>query len=163
MNRASHVAGVFLLLSVLGCGRTGSQAPIVGAWRSSVRFDSGAFAPMHDLEFMYVFHGDGTLTESSNYDAAPPVPPAYGVWRTVRPGEFEARYEFFSTAPTPPDAFSKGGGWTPSGRGILTERILLSDDGATYTSTIRYEALDPAGKPAEGGGTAKGRGARIRL
>ncbi len=34
-----------------------------------------------DLEFMYVFHADGTMTESSNYDAFPPGPPAYGVWR----------------------------------------------------------------------------------
>lgn len=164
MNRAGCFAGVLLLLlSAAGCGRAGSQAPLVGAWRSSVQFDSGAFAPIRDLEFLYVFHGDGTLTESSNYDAAPPVPPAYGVWRTVRPREFEARYEFFSTSPSPPDAFAKGGGWTPSGRGVLTERIQLSDDGASYTSTIRYEALDRSGKPAEGGGTAKGRAVRIRL
>ena len=36
-----------------------------------------------DLEFMYAFNVSGTMTESSNYDAAPPVPPAYGVWKKV--------------------------------------------------------------------------------
>ena len=36
---------------------------------------------MKDLEFMYVFNVGGTMTASSNYDGAPPVPPAYGVWR----------------------------------------------------------------------------------
>src|SRR5215212_7646794 len=35
-----------------------------GAWRSQIRFSSGAFAPIKDLEFMYVFNHGGTLTES---------------------------------------------------------------------------------------------------
>ena len=111
---------------------------------------------------MYVFHDDGTMTESSNYDAAPPVPPAYGVWHAVGPKEFEAKYEFFSTAPSAPDAFKTGAGWMPAGHGVLTERIQLSDDGNAFTSTIRYDAFDKSGKPAEGGGTAKGRGERMR-
>ncbi|HTL99553.1 MAG TPA: hypothetical protein VL503_00355 [Candidatus Omnitrophota bacterium] len=150
--------------SFAGCSPGGaSRAALVGAWRSSVRFDSGAFAPIQDLEFMYVFHDDGTLTESSNYDAAPPVPPAYGVWRTIRPNEFEARYEFYATSPSAPDAFKSGAGWIPSGRGVLTERIRLSDDGGSFTSTIQYQALDRAGKPAEGGGIAKGRGTKMRF
>ena len=58
---------------------------LVGAWKSQVRFTSGAFASIQDLEFMYVFNAGGTLTESSNYDGAPPVPPAYGIWRRVGP------------------------------------------------------------------------------
>jgi len=67
--------------------------------RSSVQFTSGPFAEVNDLEFMYVFNAGGTLTESSNYDGAPPVPPAYGVWHSIGPNEFEARYEYFTTAP----------------------------------------------------------------
>ena len=149
-------------LFLIGCGTSSNtQPPIVGAWRSSIQFQSGAFASVKDLEFMYVFHSDGTMTESSNYDAAPPVPPAYGEWRKITASEFEARYEFYSTAPSPPDAFKTGAGWVPSGRGVLTEQIRLSNDGNSFTSTIRYDAYDKAGKPAEGGGTATGRGTRM--
>src|SRR5690242_19508807 len=76
----------------------GSADALKGAWRSQIRFSSGAFAQMKDLEFMYVFNQGGTLTESSNYDAAPPVPPAYGIWKAVGPGQFEAKYVFYVTA-----------------------------------------------------------------
>lgn len=135
--------------------------PIVGAWRSSLQFSSGAFASIKDLEFMYVFNLGGTLTESSNYDGAPPVPPAYGLWRAISATEVEAKYEFYVTAPSPPDAFKAGAGWLPSGRGIFTERITLSPDGKTFSSTITYEAFDTHGQPVEGGGTASGKAMRI--
>ena len=134
---------------------------LVGAWRSSLQFADGAFAGIKDLEFMYVFNQGGTLTESSNYDGAPPVPPAYGTWRAISPTEFEAKYEFYVTAPAPPDAFKTGAGWLPSGRGIFTERITLSADGRTFTSTITYEAFDTHGQPSAGGGTATARAVRI--
>lgn len=134
---------------------------LVGAWRASLQFTSGAFASIRDLEFMYVFNQGGTLTESSNYDGAPPVPPAYGVWRTIEPNVFEARYEYYATAPSSPEAFKAGGGWIPSGRGIFTERITLSTDGRTFQSTITYEALDTHGQPVAGGGVAEGHAVRI--
>ena len=146
-----------------------SKAPYVsppslsGAWRASIDVKSGAFTAAKGLEFMYVFHADRTLTESSNYDAATPVPPAYGVWRFV-PGDgttWEAKYEFFTTAPTPPEEFRAGAGWLPSGRGVFTERITLAPDGRTYTSAIRYELFDATGAAIEGGGEATGRGVRI--
>lgn len=138
-----------------------TPAALVGAWRSRIQFTSGAFASISDLEFMYVFNSGGTLTESSNYDGAPPVPPAYGVWRTISPTEFEAKYEFYVTAPAPPDAFRTGAGWLPSGRGVFTERITIGADGSSFTSTVSYEAFDNQGKPADGGGTATGHGVRI--
>lgn len=154
-----------LLLVQLAVGCTtpkpAQRAPIVGAWRSSVQFDSGAFASTKDLEFMYVFNAGGTLTESSNYDAAPPVPPAYGAWRSVGPNVFEAKYEYFATAPTDSDAFRKGGGWLPSGRGVFTERITLAADGKSFTSTLHYEALGVRGEPVAGGGEAHSRAVRI--
>lgn len=153
------------ILLAAGCtsNRPAPSFGVVGAWRSSVQFTSGAFAPVQDLEFLYVFNEGGTMTESSNYDAAPPVPPAYGVWRQVKPDEFQAQYEFFMTAPSKPEAFGTGGGWLPSGRGVLTERIKLSRDGHSFTSSIRYEAFNAKGDPIEGGGTGKGRGSRIMV
>jgi hypothetical protein len=140
-----------------------SPPPLVGAWRSSIDVKSGAFTAAKGLEFMYLFHNDGTLTESSNYDAAPPVPPAYGVFRFV-PGDgtvWEAKYEFFTTAPTPPEELKAGAGWLPSGRGVFTERITVAPDGRTFTSTIRYQLFDATGAAIEGGGEATGRGVRI--
>lgn len=163
--RRSWLRAAFLtfLLFGYGCGSRTDTPPLVGAWKSSVRFESGAFATIQDLQFLYVIHSDGTLTESSNYDAAPPVTPAYGTWRRLQPREFEARYVFFTTVASPPDAFQMGAGWMPSGHGVLTERIKLSKGGSAYTSTIRYEPFDKAGKPAEGAGTGVGRGERIRF
>jgi len=152
-----------LLLLPIACTSENAteSAPLVGAWRSTVQFESGAFAEIKDLEFMYVFNAGGTLTESSNYDGAPPVPPAYGAWRMIGPNVFEARYEFFSTAPSEPEAFVKGAGWLPSGHGVLTERIEVAPDAKTFTSTLRYEAFGKRGEPIEGGGTARGQGVRI--
>jgi len=158
------------LLLVAACGNATAPAPVAsperddlaGAWRSRIRFSSGALAEVKDLEFMYVFNPGGTLTESSNYDGAPPVPPAYGVWRRSGPHQFEAKYSFYSTkAPASFDDISKGGGWSPSGVGVLTETVVLADDGKSYRSTITYAAFDPDGKPVDGGGTGTGIGTRM--
>ena len=154
---------IALLLLACACAteRPALPAPLVGAWRSSIQFSTGAFATIQDLEFMYVFNAGGTLTESSNYDGAPPVPPAYGVWRVIGPTEFEARYEFYVTAPAPPEAFKIGAGWLPSGRGVFTERITLAADSNSYTSTIKYEAFDVKGQPTAGGSEAIGKAVRM--
>ena len=144
--------------------QSGITHDLVGAWRATLQFRSGPFATIHDLEFIYVFNSGGTMTESSNYDAVPPVPPAYGIWRKVGSNQFEAKYEFYMTkAPTELAEITNGGGWLPAGRGVLFERITLSDDGDSFTSTIRYEAFDQTGKPTEGGGEADGRGVRIEF
>jgi len=60
-------------------------------YRALTRFGSGALVDVKDLEFVYAFDAGGAMTESSNYDGAPPVPPAYGIWRkgapvTLHPG-----------------------------------------------------------------------------
>jgi len=126
---------------------------LVGAWRARVNFRTGALAVIRDLEFMYVFNVGGTLTESSNYDSAPPVPPAYGVWHKLSMNEYEAKYTFFVTKP--PGNFAElagGAGWLPTGHGVLTERITLSNDGNSYKSTITYEPVGVDGKTVEGGG-----------
>src|SRR5256885_9180726 len=134
---------------------------LAGEWRAQLQFSSGAFASIKDLEFMYSFNQGGTMTESSNYDASPPVPPAYGIWRKVGPKEFEAKYEFYVTKPPAKfDEIVKGGGWGLAGRGIFVERITVSEDGKSFTSKIKYDQFDTAGKPPRGGGGGPGEGGR---
>ena len=138
---------IFLLLSffLLGCGlRQRSHVhELVGTWRGRVQFKSGSLAAIKDLEFMYVFNVGGTMLESSNYDGVPPVPPAYGVWKRVGPLRYESRYEFYTTRPPQRvDDITKGGGWMPSGRGILTETITLSHDGRSFKSALEYSAFN---------------------
>lgn len=135
---------------------------LAGAWRGQVQFSSGAFAETKDLEFMYVFNLGGTMTESSNYDAAPPVPPAYGVWKKVGIRKYEAKYQFFqSKSVSSADELVKGGGWAPDGYGMLLQRITLSTDGNSFESSITLELFDKAGKAVVGGGEANAKGTRI--
>jgi hypothetical protein len=146
------------LSSIAGCAGmpgSGGSRSLVGAWRSSVQFSGGVFAPVKDLEFMYVFNPGGTMTESSNYDSSPPSPPGYGQWRATGAGRFEAKYTFFTTNP-PQDlrSLATGGGWLPSGSGVLTEQIVLAADGRSYDSKLTLELFDVAGKPVAGGGDA---------
>lgn len=140
---------------------TGTDS-LTGAWRGKVQFTGGALAAIKDLEFMYVFNAGGTMTESSNYDGAPPVPPAYGVWRRTGPRQYEARYSCFVTkAPASFEGIAKSGGWLPGGSVILVEKITISDDGNSFRSTIRYDALDQSGKPTESGTEGGAMGLRM--
>ena len=133
-----------------------------GAWRGKVQFTTGAFATTTNLEFSYVFNEGGTMTESSNYDSAPPVPPAYGVWRKVGVRKYQAKYIYFWTkAPADKRELSKGGGWSPGGHGLLTQQITLSEDGRSFDGTIQYEIFDQAGKPTEKESTANAQATRI--
>ena len=170
MRTKPTVLLLLLIVLVAVAARVQPKAPaatnpavdLQGEWRAQLKFSSGAFVSMKDLEFMYSFNQGGTMTESSNYDAAPPVPPAYGIWRKVSDLEYEAKYEFYVTKP--PAAFeeiTKGSGWGPAGRGVFVERITLSKDGKSFTSKIKYDQFDTAGKPAEGGGEATGKGVKL--
>jgi len=95
-----------------GCShmRETNECGLVGAWRGKVQFTSGAFAATTNLEFCYVFNEGGTMTESSNYDGAPPVPPAYGVWCKCGDRRFQAKYLYFWTKA--PNAFRPRAGGT---------------------------------------------------
>ena len=137
---------------------------LIGAWRGKIQFTTGSYSTIKDLEFMYVFNAGGTMTESSNYDSSPPVPPAYGAWRQTAPRQYEARYSFFSTKPPAGfDDIAKGGGWSPSGHGVLHEKITVSEDGKSFHSTLKYDAFDPSGKPTESGSEARVQALRIGL
>ena len=127
-----------------------------GAWRADIDVKSGPLASIKDLQFMYVLNEGGTMTESSNYDAAPPVPPAYGIWKTIGRNQFEAKYEFYLSADRPDTT-----GWLPAGRGLFVERITVSDDGARFASTIRYQFFDRQDKPLADSGAATGSGRKL--
>jgi hypothetical protein len=150
---ASILAAAALLA---GC----AHDPIQGAWHSRVEFTKGDASAMKGLEFMYAFNAGGTLLESSNYDAAPPVPPAYGAWRRTGPGHYEARYLFFTTRP-PESSAQLAQGWLPAGTGELVEHITLSEDGGAFASTITLRLLDAAGKPLEGTSEGVGHARRV--
>lgn len=135
---------------------------LVGAWRGAMQFTSGAFAEVRDLELMYSFAAGGTMMESSNYDAAPPVPPAYGVWRKVGPRQYEAKYQFFQTRPvSSADELVKGGGWATNGYGVISQTFTLSPDGQTFVARATLAMFDKDGKPTGSGGEATAKGARI--
>jgi hypothetical protein len=165
------LATLMLSVALLGAGhaaaswagdRQSAKEGLVGAWRSHVQFKSGAFASVKDLELLYAFNRGGTMTESSNYDASPPVAPGYGVWRKVQPRQYEAKYEFFlSKAPKSFDEIAAGGGWLPGGRGVLVEKIVIAEDGKSFKSTIRLDVVDETGKVVESGSEAEGQATRI--
>ncbi|MES1259181.1 MAG: hypothetical protein ABUL71_01205, partial [Gemmatimonadota bacterium] len=136
---------------------------LVGAWRASVAFQSGPLTGMKDLEFLYAYNAGGTMTESSNYDeAANSSPPAYGIWKLVSPRTYQTKYVFFTTAePGPGDTAAKGRDWWPAGHGELTETITLSEDGQTYTSTIKLATFDKAGKAVAGDGEGTATARRV--
>jgi hypothetical protein len=165
----TSIAIAAVMLAGVSPQATLSQAPknsddLVGAWRGKVQLTSGMFAELKDLQYMYVFNAGGTMTESSNYDAVPPVPPAYGVWRRLGPRRFEAKYEFFqSKAVSTSDELIKTGGWGPGGHGVIRQTITLSADGNRFTSKISIDMFDNAGKAIPGGGSGTASGERIRF
>ncbi|MGB7905619.1 MAG: hypothetical protein WCF43_13055 [Steroidobacteraceae bacterium] len=165
-----HTVSIAFATAMLACalpGRSmadpaGKGDDLTGAWRGAVQFLSGAFAEVKDLELMYAFIAGGTMTESSNYDAVPPVPPAYGVWKKVGAGTYEARYQFFqSRTVASADELVKAGGWGAAGYGIISQTITLSADGKSFDSKLHLELFGQDGKPVAGGGDATAKGTRI--
>ncbi len=171
MRQTLCLVSLVLVAAVMagGCGQssrnTGDAAAdqrIAGAWRAKVQFDSGPFAAVKDLEFLYVFNAGGTMMESSNYDAAPPVPPAYGVWRSLGHNRYELRYEFYMTrVPDSSENLSIESGWLPAGRGVFVDTVTLSSDGKSFVSRAHYAPYDPEGNPVEGAGAATIEGGRV--
>ncbi len=142
--------GLLVFLSVVSFSCGGNKDPqtdkMVGAWKGKVQFKSGAFAEVKDLEFMYVFNAGGTMTESSNYDGTPPVPPAYGIWKKIGENKYEAKYEFYNT--NPPSSFEdlkSSGGFSPAGYGVIVEEITFNKDGNSYSSIVTVALFDKAG------------------
>jgi len=137
---------------------------IIGAWRSKVQFLSGPYAAVKDLKFLLVLNAGGTLTESSNYDGAPPSPPAYGIWRKIGRDQYELRYEFFNLKPpTKFEDITNGGGWTSNGIGVLKEKLKLSPDGQTFVSEISFVLREESGRAIQGIAKAKANAERMKF
>ena len=164
LRRISSAMAIGALMLVAAAPAPAQTIDLVGAWRGKVTFTTGMFAELKDLEYMYVFNTGGTMTESSNYDAVPPVPPAYGVWRRTGARTFEAKYQWFQSksVATAPELM-KAGGWGPGGSGTIRQTITLSADGNSFTSRISVEMFDAAGKPIAGGGSGTASAERIRF
>lgn len=137
---------------------------LAGAWHGKVTLSSGMFAGLKGLEYSYVFNQGGTMTESSNYDGVPPVPPAYGVWRKTAARTYEAKYRFYQTrAVKTSDELVKQGGFMPDGYGVIVQTMTLSADGNSFTGRISVAMFDNDGKPIAGGGSGTASGERIRF
>jgi len=143
------VMSVVLLLFTFSCTKRSESRTenLVGAWKGKVQFTTGAFAEIKDFEFMWVFNSGGTMTESSNYDGVPPTPPAYGIWKKTGEKEYETHYEFYwNKVPDTYEELIKAGGFPNAGYGVLSEKIILSEDGKSYGSTIKLNLFDQTGK-----------------
>jgi hypothetical protein len=129
---------------------TAPKADLVGAWTTKVKFTTGAFTGIDNLEFMTVFNKGGTMTESSNYDSLPPVPPAYGIWKKTGSNRYEAKYAYYVTKPPLKfEEISSGGGWLPDGKGVILESITLARNGQTYKSSIKLKLFDAKGRAGQ--------------
>jgi hypothetical protein len=140
---------IFILVGSFSCNEQKDVQvdELVGAWKGRVQFKTGAYAGITDFEFMYVFNSGGTITESSNYDGVPPTPPAYGIWKKAGEKEYESHYEFYwNKVPASYEELAKSGGFPNAGYGVLSEKIILSVDGKSYSSIIKFNLFDQSGK-----------------
>jgi hypothetical protein len=144
---AGLLAGPFIILFSCGEQKNPQTDELVGAWKGKVQFNTGVYAEIKDFEFMWVFNSGGTMTESSNYDGVPPTPPAYGIWKSIGDKQYEARYEFYwNKVPASYEELAKTGGFPNVGYGVISEKITLSEDGKSYSSTIKFNLFDQTGK-----------------
>jgi hypothetical protein len=114
---------------------------LLGAWRARVTIDSGPLAGI-PFQFLVTYAAGGGMVESSNFDEATPVPPAYGSWVATGPWTFRSTYVFFTTNPPSDPGTLPTAGWAFSGSGKLREQITIAHDGTTYTSHLYYQLYD---------------------
>jgi hypothetical protein len=138
--------GRVILLAVSITGPTGAPAGLEGGWRVQVTIETGPFTGSQ--QYLMVYSAGGGMIESSNFDSAPPVPPAYGSWLASGESSFRSTYVFFTTEPV--DQLDAAAGWDFSGSGKFRESITLSSSGNDYTSRLSYELYDTADKPLAG-------------
>jgi hypothetical protein len=144
---AGMLAGLLIILFSCDEKNILQTDELVGAWKGKVQFKTGAYSEIKDFEFMWVYNSGGTMTESSNYDGVPPTPPAYGIWKKTEDKQYETHYEFYwNNVPASYEELAKTGGFPNAGYGVLSENIILSDDGKSYSSTIKFNLFDKSGK-----------------
>jgi hypothetical protein len=148
--------GILLAMGVTG--PAGAQRGLEGAWRVQVTVESGPFRGSQ--QFLVMYSAGGGMVESSNFDEAPPVPPAYGSWVASGESGFRSTYVFFTTEAV--DRLDAGAGWEFSGSGKFRESITVGPSGNDYTSRLSYELYDTADAPLAGqSGEGYGVGRRI--
>jgi hypothetical protein len=141
------LAGLLVILFSCVEQKPPQTANLVGAWKGKVQFKTGVYAEIKDFEFMWVYNSGGTMTESSNYDGVPPTPPAYGIWKKTGDKQYKTRYEFYwNKVPASYEELVKAGGFSNAGYGVLSEKIILSENGDSYSSTIKFNLFDQTGK-----------------
>ena len=74
---------------------------------------------------------------------------------------WEAKYEFFTTAPSPPEPFKAGAGWLPSDAASSPSGSRSHPMGGRSRRLSATSLFDAKGAAIEGGGEATGRGVRI--
>lgn len=133
--------GAGALLTPSPAGADAADRPgLPGAWRASVTIDNGPFAGA--LQFLLVYDSGGGMVESSNFDEATPVPPAYGSWASNGSRTFRSTYIFFTTKPPEDPSTLANAGWSFSGTGKFREQITLARDGESYLSLLYYQLYD---------------------
>jgi hypothetical protein len=141
------LAGLLIILFSCIEQKPPQTANLTGTWKGKVQFKTGVYAEIKDFEFMWVYNSGGTMTESSNYDGVPPTPPAYGIWKKTGDKKYETHYEFYwNKVPAAYEELVKAGGFPNAGYGVLSEKIILSENGDSYSSTIKFNLFDQSGK-----------------
>jgi hypothetical protein len=147
-----------ILLTMGVTGPTETQRGLEGAWRVNITVETGPFAGLQ--QFLVTYSAGGGMVESSNFDAMPPVPPAYGSWVATAESTFRSTYVFFTTEQV--DRLDPGAGWGFSGSGKFRESITVGPNGDDYTSRLSYQLFDTADKALPGqSGEGFGVGSRI--
>jgi hypothetical protein len=162
------VSSTALAVTGLGAGalaasghRNSGASSLVGAWRAHVTFTTGPLKGI-PFQFLLTYAAGGGMVESSNLDENPPVPPAYGAWRSAGTRRLKSKYIFWTTKVADPTDLTQG--WTFAGSGVLEEHITLSRDGNAYTSAITYQLYDTRDMPLVGqAGTGRVHATRITV
>ena len=141
--------GALLATASPACAQTDDENALLGAWRAHVAIDSGPLAGV-PFQFLLAYAAGGGMVESSNFDEAPPVPPAYGSWVATGQRTFRSTYLFFTTSPPGSPNTLATAGWSFSGTGKLREQITLGRDGSTYSSRLYYQLFDANDKALPG-------------
>lgn len=111
-----------------------SGADLTGVWDSQVTLTDCNGNTLVSFEAYGMFNTGGTFTSTDN------TPPGrqsigFGTWRKTGPRTYAAPFQFFN--------FNADG--TFAGTQKITRTITLAANGASYTSVVNFQSLDPSG------------------
>ena len=134
------IAGALLLTASLVGGGTslassGSHG-VEGTWQVTIHRDPPPPGQPADIEALMNYAADGTLTESSNTGILRRTV-GYGEWERIGERLYASSHVSFQFNPTT-------GAYTGTAR--LDRKVLVSEDGTTFTGVARLSVFDVAGK-----------------